>query len=359
MLGRLQAALPQVTDWVGTAGSGLLVSGVEYLNEPALAIMLLNIPRKHYRVFNGLYPLPRHNTNTATTKFEAQTALVHIDARTPEIQDLIPELATRTQSGQIFGGIASHAENGDSIQIAHAGHVIPAPSAAIFHGGFSGVGFDKQVGLIIRVTQGCMPVSGSHTITQTEGPVILRLDDQPALAVMLQDLSLDLNQRHIAIPKLRKTLVGLSHQSPHTRQIKELNADVRIRHLIGLDIERQGIAIAAAPQAGEYLQFCERQTFAAQTDLVRMCTDIRESVESLHADDPRATRAHIRGAIYISCTGRGGPYFGAPHAESQLIRRALGDVPMIGFFAGGEIAGQQLYAYSGVLAVFLNPPFTS
>ena len=60
----------------------------------------------------------------------------------------------------------------------------------------------------------------------------------------------------------------------------------------------------------------------------------------------------IAGAVYISCAGRGGPHFGAPSAELQLVRKALGDVPLTGFFAGGEIAHQNLYGYTGVLTVF-------
>jgi small ligand-binding sensory domain FIST len=56
--------------------------------------------------------------------------------------------------------------------------------------------------------------------------------------------------------------------------------------------------------------------------------------------------------VYVSCAGRGGPHFGAAHAEAQLVRQALGDVPFIGFFAGGEIAHQQVHGYSGVLMVF-------
>ena len=59
-----------------------------------------------------------------------------------------------------------------------------------------------------------------------------------------------------------------------------------------------------------------------------------------------------RGALYVSCSGRGGPHFGGPNAELDLIRHALGEIPLVGFFAGGEIAGQQLLGYTGVLTVF-------
>ena len=61
------------------------------------------------------------------------------------------------------------------------------------------------------------------------------------------------------------------------------------------------------------------------------------------------------GAVYVSCAGRGGPHFGSPSAELQIVRRALGDVPLVGFFAGGEIAHRQVYGYTGVLTVFTAP----
>ena len=35
-----------------------------------------------------------------------------------------------------------------------------------------------------------------------------------------------------------------------------------------------------------------------------------------------------------------------------MVREALGEAPLIGFFAGGEIARHHLYGYTGVLAVF-------
>ena len=63
----------------------------------------------------------------------------------------------------------------------------------------------------------------------------------------------------------------------------------------------------------------------------------------------------ILGAVYVSCAGRGGPHFGGPSAEMHIVRRALGDVPLVGFFAGGEIAHRHLHGYTGVLTVFTSP----
>jgi small ligand-binding sensory domain FIST len=113
------------------------------------------------------------------------------------------------------------------------------------------------------------------------------------------------------------------------------------------------------------MAFCQRNMQAARADLVRVCAEIREELEpqemplqTAHAlteagleSAPHLAR-RIAGAVYVSCAGRGGPHFGGPSAELQLVRKALGDVPLVGFFAGGEIAYDHLYGYTGVLTVF-------
>ena len=35
-----------------------------------------------------------------------------------------------------------------------------------------------------------------------------------------------------------------------------------------------------------------------------------------------------------------------------IIQSVLGDIPMIGFYANGEVAGDRIYGYTGVLALF-------
>jgi len=92
---------------------------------------------------------------------------------------------------------------------------------------------------------------------------------------------------------------------------------------------------------------------------VRICSEIRDEVESQAeaalpegVPAPAEAAGRIRGALYVSCTGRGGPHFGGPSAELKAIQHALGDVPLVGFFAAGEIARHHLYGYTGVLTVF-------
>ena len=74
-------------------------------------------------------------------------------------------------------------------------------------------------------------------------------------------------------------------------------------------------------------------------------------IDKISAVDLQSAIVEV-GAIYVSCSGRGGPHFGAPSAELAIIRHALGDVPLVGFFAAGEIARHHVYGYTGVLTVF-------
>ena len=57
ILDHLSAELPSVTDWSGTVGVGIAANNVEYFDEPALAVMLLDLPSDQYRVFSGVSPL--------------------------------------------------------------------------------------------------------------------------------------------------------------------------------------------------------------------------------------------------------------------------------------------------------------
>ncbi len=366
LLDHLGAELPEVTDWAGTVGAGVSASGAEYFDEPALSVMLCELPVDQYRVFSGVAPL----AGAEFGGFEPHTALVHADARTHDLPELIAEMAGRTATGYLFGGLSS--SRNDALQFAVSGNGnLRGHGAAggVFSGGLSGVAFGSGVRLVSRVTQGCQPVSAEREITAVDGNLVLELDGENALDVLLRDLGISLDRPQPAIETVRATLVGLSHAgSDGLRRTGDLGADVLVRHIVGLDPKRRGIAIADRPEPGMRLSLVRRNAQAARADLMRICAEIREELEpeeqTLETASAVAARAgqgaeagphparRIAGAVYVSCAGRGGPHFGAPGAELQIVRRALGDVPLVGFFAGGEIARHHLYGYTGVLTVF-------
>jgi len=316
-------------------------------------------------VFSGVSPL--------NLGFESQTALLHVDPSTPDVTELLGDMARRTESGYLFGGLSS--SRGRSVQFALSGDgTLPGHgrSKGVFSGGMSGVAFGPQVDLISRVTQGCKPVSKVRVVTEARDNVVIALDDQPALDTLLADLKVSLDQPEAALSAVRATLVGLA--APRTgaanaavRLTGNLGNETQVRQIIGLDPGRRAIAVGDAVRPGLQLAFCRRNAETARSDLMRICAEIREELEPAELEyaaadgapamplapgAPTAERKQIVGAVYVSCVGRGGAHFGWPHAEMQIVRQALGDVPLVGFFASGEVAYEHLYAFTGVLTVF-------
>ena len=364
ILDHLSAELPEVTDWSGTVAVGVAANNAEYFDEPALSLMLCALPSDQYRVFSGVAPLG----SSEMAGFEAHTALVHADPRTHELTELVGEMAGRTDTGYLFGGLSSGREESLQFAIGGNGNICGHGAAGgVFSGGMSGVLFGEGVRLVSRVTQGCQPVSREREITEADGNLLLSLDGEPALDVLLAELNVSLDEPQVAIDAVRATLVGLVDAgSDGIRRTGDLGADVLVRHIIGLDPTRRGIAIADMAEAGMRMSFCRRNAQAARADLMRICAEIREELEpeeqtlatarAVAAGEAEAAphpARRVAGAVYVSCSGRGGPHFGAPNAEMQIVRHALGDVPLVGFFAAGEIARHHVYGYTGVLTVFV------
>jgi small ligand-binding sensory domain FIST len=420
LLAGLRERYPGVA-WVGAVGVGICAGNVEYFDEPALAVMLASLPREQFRVFSGRRPLAA----AGGAGFAASTALVHADPATPDLAELIAELSERVGSGYLFGGLGSARNR--TVLVAADGGPPGEGDSGVFEGGLSGVAFGAQIGLISRVTQGCQPVGAARLITEAERNVVYALDGEPALDCLLRDLGVDEHAPRDALPRLRSTLVGLSDgpvaeagagagahavfgvgadadhaqrpwsyaaarrgESPGDRtgapagaalppgssafaQNPEFSSpprrgafgtETRVRHLIGLDPQRRGVAIGDIAEPGQRLAFCRRDVEAARRDLVRVAAEIRSALEPedlpLAGTAPGDESRRIVGAVYVSCTGRGGLHFGAPSAELQLLQHALTGaaqpaVPLVGFFAAGEIGHRQLYGYTGVLTVFTAP----
>ena len=165
LLALLARELPQVTDWVGCSGHAVLAMEHEYAESAALAVMLLDLPAAHYRVYSGVAPLAQSG---AEAGFEAHSALVHTSMAQTDLPDLLLELSDRTSSGHLFGALSD--ERG--VQFAcRAEDLRTDVSAGIFRGGFSGVAFERDVACTSRLAQGCTPLGAGLEITEAKGPV--------------------------------------------------------------------------------------------------------------------------------------------------------------------------------------------
>ncbi len=331
-----------IDDWVGAIGHGVCAASTEYPDEPALALMLASLPADGFRIFSGRHRAPEGDERTADGELRSNTALVHADPSTPQLQDVVADLAARTATGYLFGGLVG-GEAGGYTQVA----------GEALSGGLSGVLLSSAVPLRSRVTQGCAPLAGEHVISECSSHFICALDGHPALDVLLSDLGVpervrasrdgDEILRALPADRLREGLfVGLS---PARADRGVGFGDYLVRNVVGIDPQNRLLAVAATPSEGDRVVFCTRDQQAARRDLIRICTELRGELED--------ESLQVRGALYHSCVARGANLFGAPGAELELIRHNLGDVPLIGFHASGEIARDRVYGYTGVLTLFV------
>ena len=289
-----------VADWIGTVGTGIVATGTEYQDEPAIAAMVADIDA--YSVFSGRRPLK----GTAP-----HFAVVHADPAEADVAGLVADMSAKLATGYVVGGISSSRSH--AVQIANE----------VLSGGVSGAAFGREVTVATRLTQGCTPYPGRFRVTECEENIIFSLDGRPALDVLLETVRGDKAQ----------LLVGLPVPGSDT-------GDYTARNLVGIDPKNKVIAIGDLVEPGAELMFCKRDGAAARADLERVLAALKAAAPA------------PRGALYYSCVARGEHLFGGRGAELGLVRQALGDVPLVGFFCNGEISRDRLYGYTGVLTLF-------
>jgi small ligand-binding sensory domain FIST len=307
-----------IEHWVGTVGMGIVATDREYLDEPALAVMLADFPDHGYRVWPG-----QHVGAVALALEDgrqAHFAVLHGDPGNQHMPQLLHDAAAATVSGFVVGGLTS----------SRSAHTQLADDVTT--GGLSGLLLGDEVEVVTNLTQGVSPLPHVHVITECERNIVVSLDHRPALDVLREDigevLARDLERIGGYI------FVGLPIQGSDT-------GDYLVRNLVGIDTENGLIAVGDLVQNGQRLMFCRRDGDAAWQDLDRMLRQINSRLE-----------APPRGALYFSCLGRGPHMFGPDSAELKRVSDALGGAPLVGFFANGEISHDRLYGYTGVLTVF-------
>lgn len=327
LVAQLRAAAPAV-DWVGTLGIALSSTGREFYDEPALVLMVTDLPRAHFRL---LPPVAggREHVPAALQDWAGRQAgcfaLVHGDPGDPGTPAYLDAMAEWLPAGFINGGLTS--SNTSNYQLA---------GDRISVGAISGVLFDDAISVLTDHTQGCTPIGTEHRISDAEGNVLRQLDGRRALDVMKADigevLARDLSRIGGYI------FVALPVSGSDT-------GDYLVRNLLALDTRQGLLAVGEYLDEHDRLMFCRRDGNSAREDMDRMLQRLKR----------RLAGRRIRGGIYISCLGRGRYQFGEDDRELRAIRDTLGDFPLIGFFANGEIYNGRLYGYTGVLTLFPEP----
>jgi small ligand-binding sensory domain FIST len=323
-LPRLLELLREATgigEWAGTVGLGVIGKRAEPFDKPAASVLVGCLPRDGFRIFG---PSPQGLDPAAlawTERRHPTVAFVHADPRQPRLQQHLETLASATPLF-LVGGLTATREA--SVQI--AGRPV--------EGGVSGVLLAPEIGVLTGLSQGCSPIGPTHRITEATENIVLTIDDRPALEVLKEEIGELLSRDLRRIGGL--IFAGLPVKGADT-------GDYLVRNIVGIDPRAGAIAIAAEVADGEPILFCRRDPPSAMKDMRRM-------LETLHRRlDGRTPKA----GLYVSCVARGPNLFGPGAEEAGAIREVLGDFPIAGFFANGEICNDRLYGYTGVLTLFV------
>ncbi|MFD2205028.1 FIST signal transduction protein [Kiloniella antarctica] len=326
-----------IENWSGTVGIGVAataadqlgrISAQEIYDAPGLTILVGAFPVGSFQVFESGQVETEEGIKLVVTGegverwLETNTpylSVVHGDPRNYDLPLQLSSLAAGLET-YLVGGLSS--SRSDLPQIAN--HLTESTVSGVF--------FNETAPAITGLTQGCSPIGPKRRVTSVDERKIFSIDGRPALEVMKEDIG-ELLARDLS--KIGGYIfIGFPVEGTD-------QDDYLVRNLMSIDTSDGSLNITEEVEVGQELFFCRRDNEGARKDLNRLLDAMRARLPS----PPKA-------GLYYSCLGRGQALFGPNSEELNVIRQEFGDMPLVGFFANGEISHDRLYGYTGVLTLF-------
>jgi len=300
---------------LGCVAGGVIGATREVEDAPAVAAWAATLPgvtvrpflmtyseEEEHAVFDGLEEVP--------TTAPDSVLLMLADPFTFPAHLLLDHLNEHAPGLPIVGGMASGGLT--------AGRTRLILDDEIHTEGAVGAILEGAAGASAVVSQGCRPVGETFAITRAERNVVFELGGEPAVK-RVEELYATATPRDQLL--MRRGL----HVGQAASELKaELGrGDFVIRNLVGVDRGAGSIAISDMAEIGQTIQFQVRDADSAREDLRQIL-----EIERL---------SPVAGALLFSCNGRGKGLFGEANHDVGALRNALGDIPVAGFFAAGEL----------------------
>jgi small ligand-binding sensory domain FIST len=304
---------------IGCNSSGVICDSKEVEMEPALSVLAMHLEGVN------IFPFQLSEMDVAGAKTSAEL-INTLDIYPPDKPrflafadpmsfDAVKFLSLMNEGYKglpIVGGLASGAVMGAANWLCLNG--------AVHREGLVGVALTGDIEFDIVVSQGCRPVGKPYVITKAEGNVLLELAGKPALEVVRELIEgLGPKDRKLAEFSLSVGLVMNEQQSSFKR------GDFLIRNLVGFDPDANSLMIGSLLKVGQTLQFQVRDAETSAEDFDHFLEGMNPSTSS------------PRGALLVSCCGRGRNFYGKPDHDAKAIQNFRGPLPTAGFFANGEI----------------------
>ncbi len=248
------------------------------------------------------------------------------------IHDFVNRLNEAFPGVPLVGGVASAGVMPDQNRLTISGD--------IHRDGVVGVALTGDFAVDTVVSQGCRPIGRPFVITKGKKNVIQALGAKPALK-QLHSVIVDLSEEDGELAK-QSLFIGRAideYKEQFTR------GDFLIHNIIGVDRKSGAIAIAGKARVGATMQFHVRDAASADEDLRAMLA--------------RHSATGVQGAMLFGCNGRGTQMWPEAGHDIGVLRELLGDVPVAGFFCGGEfgpVGGRNfVHGFTASIALFREP----
>lgn len=188
------------------------------------------------------------------------------------------------------------------------------------------------------ILHGCKPAGRYYTVTKTDGPIVLELEHRPALDVIDEIIGGQTSWEEY--PMFLTLGVNKGDKFEEFREENWAN-----RLCMAVDRQRKGL-----------IMFEPDLKPGMEVALMRRSIDFDYVASRTRALLERGRRRRPFFALYIDCVGRAALYCGSEREEAEEVQKAIGDVPLLGFYSGVEIAevGGEMQAldWTGVLCLF-------
>jgi small ligand-binding sensory domain FIST len=288
---------------------------------------------------------------------DLRMTLLMVDPFSVPLVRMLPALnrARINMKAPIFGGMASASNS--------AGGNALILNDRTFQSGAVGLSLRGNVHVDTVVSQGCRPFGPNMVVTKAKGNMIFELAGRSAIEVVQETVaSLGDNYSQMLAGGLFIGRVIDEYKGRFGRN------DFLIRNVVGVDPARGAIAVADRVRVGQTIRLHCRDAVTAQEDLSLLL-----DAQKLY-DKPK-------GALMVTCNGRGRRMFGETHTpdnhDAMAVARAFSQVqggevlskpgkpfeprvespiPLAGFFANGEIGpvGDEsfVHGHTACLALF-------
>lgn len=328
---------------VGCTGESIIGGQREVEGQAGLALWAAHLPGTRVQPFEvqamqGPDRRPVFSPAPEPESAERSSVLLLVDPFRFPVDLYLRHLNQALPGVPVMGGLASGGES--------AGQNLLFTGAGLASAGASGVLLEGEIELRSVVSQGCRPVGKPWVVTACDRNAIHKLGGRPAGDVLVETLnSLSPGDRELF---RHGAFVGLAVDP--TRSEFE-RGDFLVRVIVDMDQTSRALLVTDMVRRGQTIQFLTRDAESAGEDLEQLLRS-QGGGELASPDEP--WRA---GALLFTCNGRGTRMFAVPDHDATCVRKGLAaEVPVAGFFAGGEIGpvgGQNfLHGFTASVAIF-------